>query len=99
MTLIKRILLAAGIVLSSLCTTLAQNKPLKADAFNTTLKSTAHAQLLDVRTPDEFSKGHLEGATNINWNDRTFSDKVATLDKEKPLFVYCLGGGRSAAAV
>lgn len=56
------------------------------------------SQLLDVRTPAEFSGGHLDHALNINYNDPAFKDKIAGLDKQRPVYVYCLGGGRSAAA-
>lgn len=54
--------------------------------------------IVDVRTPDEFASGHLAGAVNIDWNAADFKDKAAQLDKSKPLFVYCLSGGRSASA-
>lgn len=57
------------------------------------------APLLDVRTPDEYSKGHLAHAMNWNWTDGQFKQKVGDLDPAKPVFVYCLSGGRSGAAV
>lgn len=56
------------------------------------------AILLDVRTPEEFGFGHLEGAMNINWYDADFKDKVAALDRLKTVYVYCKAGGRSAKA-
>jgi thioredoxin 1 len=99
MNLIKSTILTSTIFFAAVVAAMAQTQQLKAEAFNTSFKHTPNAQLLDVRTPEEFSKGHLEGADNINWNDKSFSDKVAQLDKDKPLFVYCLAGGRSAAAV
>ena len=54
--------------------------------------------VLDVRTPEEFSKGHLENAININWNDDGFDEKISNLDKSKPVYIYCLSGGRSHEA-
>ena len=53
-------------------------------------------QLVDVRTPEEFSEGHLENAINIDVTADDFDAKVASLDKEKPVMVYCKSGGRSA---
>ncbi|HMR92372.1 MAG TPA: thioredoxin domain-containing protein [Chitinophagaceae bacterium] len=56
-------------------------------------------QLLDVRTAAEFASGHIAGALQANWNDREeFAGRVQYLDKNKPVYIYCLVGGRSAAA-
>ena len=55
-------------------------------------------QLIDVRTPEEFNQGYLKGALNYNINSDEFQNQVAKLDKNKPVLVYCLSGGRSAAA-
>ena len=55
-------------------------------------------QLVDVRTPEEFSQGHIENAVNIDFMADDFDAKVANLDKEKPVMVYCKSGGRSAKA-
>jgi thioredoxin 1 len=71
---------------------------LSANDFAKLMFETKSAVVVDVRTPDEFSKGHLKDARNINWNDEAFTSRVATIDKTTPLFVYCLGGGRSANA-
>lgn len=57
-----------------------------------------NAIILDVRTPEEFGLGHLEGAVNINWYDVDFQDKAAGLDRKKTIYVYCKAGGRSAKA-
>jgi len=55
--------------------------------------------LLDVRSPDEFAAGHLQGATNIDVEDPSFADKIAELDKSGHYVVYCHCGRRSAIAV
>jgi rhodanese-related sulfurtransferase len=54
--------------------------------------------VLDVRTPDEFAAGHIAGATNINFNDPKFKERIVALDKSKPYLVHCAAGGRSAKA-
>ncbi|MEP2775099.1 MAG: rhodanese-like domain-containing protein [Luteolibacter sp.] len=57
------------------------------------------AQLLDVRTQEEWDEGHLEGATLVTVTEEGFLDKAkATLDPEKPVVVYCRSGNRSAKA-
>lgn len=58
----------------------------------------ANVQLIDVRTPEEFVSGHLQGSVNIDWYDSSFKNKVGSLDKTKPVYVYCAVGGRSAQA-
>ena len=55
-------------------------------------------QIVDVRTPEEFAEGHLENAINIDITADDFESKIAALDKEKPVMVYCKAGGRSAKA-
>ena len=53
-------------------------------------------QLVDVRTPDEFTDGHIENAQNIDFRSPTFAQDILKLDKEKPVLLYCHSGGRSA---
>lgn len=80
----------------------AQNKQAKtrlnASEFAQMIKDKPGALLLDVRTPGEFADGHLEQAVNIDWNAGDFEQKMEGTQKSKPVLVYCLSGGRSAAA-
>lgn len=71
---------------------------LSTNDFQNKLNATKQGQLLDVRTPEEFSQGHLEKAENIDYKNAAFKEQVEKLDKNKPVFVYCLSGGRSSAA-
>lgn len=93
--------LFAAIMLSG-CSN-AQNKQLPsaltAAEFSKEINIVKNAVVVDVRTPEEFQKGHLENALNINWNGSEFEKQLATLDKDQPVFVYCLSGGRSSKAV
>ncbi len=66
---------------------------------NTLLDENKEVVLIDVRTPDEFNQGHLEGADLINFYGANFQDEVAKLDKEKEYVIYCRSGGRSGKAV
>jgi thioredoxin len=74
------------------------NFGLNVNEFNDKLKQTPNAQLIDVRTPGEFAGGHLQNALNFDWNGAEFSAQIKNLDMQKPVFVYCLSGGRSASA-
>jgi thioredoxin len=67
-------------------------------AFAEKLKTTENPQLLDVRTPAEYSSEHIDNAVNINWNGTNFVSEAEKYDKTKPVFVYCKAGGRSAQA-
>jgi thioredoxin 1 len=71
---------------------------LSATEFADKIKELSNATIIDVRTPDEFSKGHLANANNYDWNGDEFEKQIAPLDKSKPIFVYCLSGGRSSSA-
>jgi len=55
-------------------------------------------QLVDVRTPEEYKISHLKGSQNICVTSKDFAEKVKTLDKNKPVYLYCRVGGRSAGA-
>ncbi len=69
-----------------------------ADEFEKLLSANSDAQLIDVRSPGEFESGHIKNATNIDVNGADFEPKVNGLNKSKPVFVYCLSGGRSSGA-
>ena len=53
---------------------------------------------LDVRTPAEYSTGHLPGAVNTDSGAPDFRTKLELLDKDKSYFVYCQTGNRSSTA-
>lgn len=55
-------------------------------------------QLIDVRTLEEFNEGHLSNAKNICVTDDDFNEKVAKLDRNEPVYLYCRSGVRSARA-
>lgn len=55
-------------------------------------------RLIDARTPEEFEEKHIANALNANILGEDFDQKVASLDKNKPVMVYCKSGVRSANA-
>ncbi|MCF6279419.1 MAG: rhodanese-like domain-containing protein [Flavobacteriaceae bacterium] len=55
-------------------------------------------QLIDVRTPKEYNEGYIKNAKNINFFEDNFIEEMSKLNKNKPVYVYCRGGGRSGRA-
>lgn len=55
------------------------------------------ALLLDVRTPEEWGEGHLQGAAHADyWGDeKSFQQAMDAIPRDRPVLVYCAGGGRS----
>ena len=64
--------------------------------FKTKLEATENAIVLDVRTEEEVGSGVLAGAINIVY-DENFANKLGSVE-QKPIFIYCAAGGRSAKA-
>jgi rhodanese-related sulfurtransferase len=59
----------------------------------------ADAQILDVRTPDEFEEGYIPNAKLLNVQDpMNFTEGIEKLDKDKEYYVYCRSGKRSQMA-
>ena len=55
--------------------------------------------VLDVRTPEEFEKGHIAGAKNVDLLADDFAAKAKGLDKSKVYLVHCAAGSRSTRAL
>lgn len=96
--IIRLLLLVLGIHFTSCAQNGKGSVLLNADTFEQKLKDASGKSVLDVRTPEEFATGHINGAQNINFYDDNFMTQVAALDKSKPVFVYCKAGSRSAKA-
>src|SRR5690349_11763375 len=77
----------------------AQKNSLSVQEFETKINQ-QNSQVLDVRTIGEYQSGHLANAFLADWTkQQEFTERVNALDKSKPVYVYCLSGGRSGAAV
>ena len=56
------------------------------------------ATVVDVRTPEEFADGHIDGAINLDVNSPGFQQRVSELDSGGTYAVYCRSGNRSVVA-
>jgi len=57
------------------------------------------AQVLDVRTAEEFAAGHIARAHLADWKDSVaFIQQLQLLDKERPIYIYCRSGQRAGQA-
>jgi rhodanese-related sulfurtransferase len=55
--------------------------------------------ILDIRTPQEFQSGYIEGAINIDYYSPAFPTDLNKLEKSKTYFIYCRTGRRTADAI
>ncbi|MFT4601581.1 MAG: rhodanese-related sulfurtransferase [Arenicella sp.] len=74
-------------------------KRVSKEVFKAKLKTIKNVQLIDVRTPNEFNEGTIEGAKNIDYNSKSFKTQIGQLDKSKATFIFCHSGGRSSQAL
>jgi rhodanese-related sulfurtransferase len=66
--------------------------------FSDTLAHNTPCKIIDVRTPEEFDGGHLEGAVNLDVQSDAFVEAVREFPKSEAILVYCQGGVRSHRA-
>ncbi|MBZ5856288.1 rhodanese-like domain-containing protein [Flavihumibacter profundi] len=68
------------------------------EAFEQKVKQPG-AQILDVRTAEEFKSGYIAGALQADWlKPEEFSTRSQDLDALKEVLIYCASGKRSAYA-
>ena len=66
--------------------------------FSGKITAAPNAQIIDVRTPQEFASGHIDNAVNIDWLSDNFVANTQKLNKTKPVFLYCKTSNRSTQA-
>ncbi|MDA0728231.1 MAG: rhodanese-like domain-containing protein [Bacteroidetes bacterium] len=81
-------------------TQVAQGGPIIKDVgvaeFQALMAQLDGALLLDVRTTEEWAEGHLAGAAHKDyWGDADFDEAMNGIPRNRPVLVYCAGGGRS----
>lgn len=99
MNTFRKLLYISSFSLALFSCTAQTTTSLSAEEFDKAISSKDSVQVLDVRTPGEYAGGHIKNTLWANWNDRQeFDRRISFIDKSKPVYVYCLAGGRSAAA-
>ena len=94
-----------GVLFLLLCSFLAcvpENKsisPITLGELDSLFQKDALIQLVDVRTKEEFQEGHIPNALLIDVKQDNFLKRAKEkLDKQKPIYLYCRSGVRSAKA-
>lgn len=63
------------------------------------IDSSEKPQIIDVRTPEEFNSGYIEGAKLIDIQESgKFMEEIENLPKDNQYYVYCRSGKRSGMA-
>lgn len=109
----KALTLSLSLLAATASTFLHPSTALAADAAATTntvkhvdakaaaklLETNKDIVVLDIRTPAEFTDGHIDKAVNINFLDKSFSEGIDKLDKSKTYLLHCASGGRSTKSL
>ncbi len=99
MSSVKTILLLVLITASVSCSHFSHEEINVQPAEFAKLAYEPGAQVLDVRTIGEFRSGHLKGAMQADWlNQIQFEERTSYLEKDHPLYVYCMSGTRGTEA-
>ena len=90
----KQIAIIPMVVLALAATVLAAGyRDIKATEAKSLLAANKNVFLLDVRTPDEFRQGRLQGAVLIPINE--VERRIGEIPRNRPIVVYCAVGSRS----
>lgn len=69
------------------------------DELTAQARETPGSIVIDVRSPEEYRDGHIEGAASIPLVSIPATASKRLPDKNAPIYAYCLSGARSAQAV
>ena len=95
---ITLIIMAMSATQISSCNSNNNITSVSAPEFDKEIKANS-VQLLDVRTPQEYAEGHIDGASNINIQSDDFQQRAEKeLSKDSTILVYCRSGRRSMEA-
>ena len=92
---IKILILLALMLLPVLNSCALQPKTLTAQEMSKMIKKDKKVVLLDVRTPEEYAKGHIAGAKNYTLHNAADMTSIGKLDKKAVYIVYCRTKNRS----
>lgn len=93
--MLRRMAVAAAMSI----TILAGTASCASETDNSVQVTETEANVIDVRTPEEYEEGHVEGSINVDLSSPAFFDELEKLDPDQAYVVYCRSGNRSAEAV
>lgn len=94
---VKTVAIAAAVAAIGLIAWAMSSRRMERDAGIPELVQ-AGALIIDTRTPQEFSSGHVQGAINLPYDQIAERIAAHAADKSQPIVVYCQSGRRSAIA-
>ena len=87
------------VLLGTACYPTEAQELLSPKEFQAKIDKDTDAQVVDVRTAQEYNSGHVKGAICIDYYDKDFRNLAKkNLDKTKWVYIYCKRGSRSARA-
>ena len=91
------LIIAIGLSIVSMQAIGQQSQPkLSVDAIEAKINQSAQPQIIDARSAAEFEQIHLKNAFVLSQDTVKAAAQLNALDKQKPVFVYAIGNGRSA---
>ena len=97
--MIAAILLSLGLSACSAAPSGSSLVPASADSLIRAEAKDPSFRLVDVRTPEEFAAGHLQGAALVDFKSADFEAEIGKLPREAKVLIYCRSGHRSGLAM
>ncbi len=72
---------------------------IKQDAFVEMVAAGSDATILDIRSAEDYAKGHVKGAVNAPWGGTAIAEILTKIPADKPLYVYCYSGQTAGQTV
>jgi phage shock protein E len=92
-------LMLGAVVLAGCSSSTAELETVSPESAATIIADDSSEVIIDIRTPEEFDQGIIEGAVNIDFYETSFADDLDGLDKDAHYVVYCRSGNRSGQAM
>ncbi len=87
-----------GADISRTAATKKQVVVIDADEFERFMKLHATAPVVDLRSTEEFKKGHIARAVNVPFFQENFENKIKPLRDSSRIAIYCANGVNSISA-
>lgn len=74
-------------------------EPADVEAADVVAALAAGSIAVDVRTPEEFAAGHVDGAFHVDLSSAPFDTEISKLDRDQAYVVYCASGNRASTTI